>query len=171
MVTDIEGVVYKGRTALMDPRKDVYARETEARTLAEVIGGADVFLGLSAAGVLKTEMLARMAAKPLIMALANPNPEIDPTDALEARPDAMICTGRSDYPEPGQQRPLLPLHLPRRARRVRLGDQRGDEARRGARHRQAGAGAALRRGRPGLWRRGHACTARTISSRRPSTRA
>ncbi len=98
MVTDIEGVVYKGRTALMDPRKDIYARETEARTLAEVIDGADIFLGLSAAGVLKKEMLARMAAKPLIMALANPNPEIDPKDALEARPDAMICTGRSDYP-------------------------------------------------------------------------
>ena len=98
MVTDIEGVVYKGRTALMDPRKEIYARETGARTLAEVIDGADVFLGLSAAGVLKKEMLARMAEKPLIMALANPNPEIDPKEALEARPDAMICTGRSDYP-------------------------------------------------------------------------
>ncbi len=96
--TDIEGVVYKGRQALMDPRKDIYARETTARTLAEVIDGADVFLGLSAAGVLKKELLVKMANKPLIMALANPNPEIDPADALEARPDAMICTGRSDYP-------------------------------------------------------------------------
>ena len=96
--TDIEGVVYKGRQALMDPRKDIYARETSARTLAEVIDGADVFLGLSAAGVLKKEYLAKMANKPLIMALANPNPEIDPAEALEARPDAMICTGRSDYP-------------------------------------------------------------------------
>ncbi len=96
--TDIEGVVYKGRQTLMDPRKDIYARETEARTLADVIEGTDVFLGLSAAGVLKKEYLAKMANKPLIMALANPNPEIDPADALEARPDAMICTGRSDYP-------------------------------------------------------------------------
>ncbi len=97
-VTDIEGVVYKGRTTLMDEHKAVYARETDARTLADVIGGADVFLGLSAGGVLKREMLATMADKPLIMALANPHPEIDPAVALEARPDAMICTGRSDYP-------------------------------------------------------------------------
>ena len=97
-VTDIKGVVYKGRVELMDPRKDIYARETEARTLAEVIDGADIFLGLSAGGVLKKEMLAKMAAKPLIMALANPNPEIEPAEAIEARPDAMICTGRSDYP-------------------------------------------------------------------------
>ena len=97
-VTDIEGVVYKGRTTLMDEHKAVYARETEARTLAEVISGADVFLGLSAGGVLKREMIMTMADKPLIMALANPHPEIDPAVALEARPDAMICTGRSDYP-------------------------------------------------------------------------
>ena len=97
-VTDIKGVVYKGRTELMDPRKAIYARQTEARTLREVIGGADIFLGLSAGGVLKRDMLADMASKPLIMALANPNPEIDPGEALEARPDAMICTGRSDYP-------------------------------------------------------------------------
>ena len=97
-VTDIEGVVYKGRTALMDPRKSIYARDTPARTLREVIAGADVFLGLSAGGVLKREMLAEMGEKPLIMALANPDPEIDPKVALEARPDAMICTGRSDYP-------------------------------------------------------------------------
>ena len=97
-VTDIKGVVYKGRVELMDPRKDIYARETEARTLAEVIDGADIFLGLSAGGVLKKEMLAKMADKPLIMALANPNPEIEPAEAIEARPDAMICTGRSDYP-------------------------------------------------------------------------
>ena len=97
-VTDIDGVVYKGRPTLMDPRKEIYARETSARTLAEVIEGADIFLGLSAGGVLKKEMLAKMAEKPLIMALANPNPEIEPAEAIEARPDAMICTGRSDYP-------------------------------------------------------------------------
>ncbi len=97
-VTDIEGVVYAGRTALMDPRKAIYARDTHARTLGEVIEGADVFLGLSAGGALKREMLAKMADKPLIMALANPYPEIEPAEAIDARPDAMICTGRSDYP-------------------------------------------------------------------------
>ncbi|WP_041778034.1 NADP-dependent malic enzyme [Beijerinckia indica] len=97
-VTDIAGVVYKGRQELMDPRKEVYARETNARTLSDVIGGADVFLGLSAGGVLKPEMLKEMEAKPLIMALANPYPEIDPEAAYAARSDAMICTGRSDYP-------------------------------------------------------------------------
>jgi malate dehydrogenase (oxaloacetate-decarboxylating)(NADP+) len=97
-VTDIEGVVYAGRTTLMDPRKAIYARDTHARTLGEVIEGADVFLGLSAGGVLKREMLAKMAEQPLIMALANPYPEIEPAEAIDARPDAMICTGRSDYP-------------------------------------------------------------------------
>jgi malate dehydrogenase (oxaloacetate-decarboxylating)(NADP+) len=98
IVCDIEGVVYKGRERLMDRWKAAYAQETSARTLAEVIDGADVFLGLSAGGVLKPEMLKRMAPDPLVMALANPTPEIMPELALEARPDAMICTGRSDYP-------------------------------------------------------------------------
>ena len=97
-VTDIEGVVYAGREALMDKYKAIYAQETEARKLAEIIPGADIFLGLSAAGVLKPELLKQMAEKPLIMALANPNPEIMPEAAYEARPDAMICTGRSDFP-------------------------------------------------------------------------
>jgi malate dehydrogenase (oxaloacetate-decarboxylating)(NADP+) len=97
-VTDIEGVVYKGRTSLMDQWKGAFAQETSARKLADVIGGADIFLGLSAGGVLKQDMVARMAERPLIMALANPNPEIDPADAFAVKPDAMICTGRSDYP-------------------------------------------------------------------------
>jgi malate dehydrogenase (oxaloacetate-decarboxylating)(NADP+) len=97
-VTDIVGVVWKGRNELMDPWKERYARDTEARTLAEVIGGADVFLGLSAAGVLKKEMAAKMAAKPLIFALANPNPEITPEDVAAVRDDAIMATGRSDYP-------------------------------------------------------------------------
>ena len=97
-VCDIEGVVYKGREKLMDRWKAVYAQETRGRTLADVIDGADIFLGLSAAGVLKPELLTRMARDPLIMALANPTPEIMPELAVEARPDAMICTGRSDYP-------------------------------------------------------------------------
>src|SRR5437660_144251 len=97
-VTDIEGVVYEGRPTLMDRWKAVYAQKTEKRALAEVIDGADVFLGLSAPGVLKPEMVARMAPKPLIMALANPVPEINPEEAYNVRGDAMICTGRSDYP-------------------------------------------------------------------------
>ncbi|MEM6462078.1 MAG: NADP-dependent malic enzyme [Pseudomonadota bacterium] len=97
-VHDIEGLVYEGRSELMDEWKSVYAQKSDQRTLGENIGGADVFLGLSAANVLKPEMLMQMADKPLIMALANPTPEIMPEDARKARPDAMICTGRSDYP-------------------------------------------------------------------------
>jgi malate dehydrogenase (oxaloacetate-decarboxylating)(NADP+) len=97
-VTDIEGVVYQGRTVLMDEEKARYAQVTDARTLADVIGGADVFLGLSAGGVLKPEMVAKMAPRPLILALANPNPEILPGDVKAVRDDAVIATGRSDYP-------------------------------------------------------------------------
>jgi malate dehydrogenase (oxaloacetate-decarboxylating)(NADP+) len=97
-VTDIKGVVYKGRREEMDPDKERYARETKARTLDEVIGGADVFLGLSAGGVLKAPMVTKMAERPLILALANPDPEILPEAAKEARPDCVIATGRSDYP-------------------------------------------------------------------------
>ncbi|NBC95811.1 MAG: NADP-dependent malic enzyme [Deinococcus-Thermus bacterium] len=97
-VTDLAGVVWQGRTELMDPRKDRYARATEARTLDQVIEGADVFLGLSAPRVLKPEMVARMADRPIIMALANPIPEIMPDEAKAIRPDAVIATGRSDFP-------------------------------------------------------------------------
>ncbi|MBB3440703.1 NADP-dependent malic enzyme [Rhizobium sp. BK379] len=97
-VHDLEGLVYEGRVELMDEWKAIYAQKSDTRTLAENIGGADVFLGLSAAGVLKPELLAQMAEKPLIMALANPTPEIMPDLARAARPDAMICTGRSDFP-------------------------------------------------------------------------
>jgi malate dehydrogenase (oxaloacetate-decarboxylating)(NADP+) len=97
-VTDIEGVVYTGRTVLMDEEKARFAQPTEARTLADVIAGADVFLGLSAGGVLKPEMVAKMAAKPIILALANPTPEILPELVREVRDDAIIATGRSDYP-------------------------------------------------------------------------
>ena len=96
-VHDIEGLVYRGRTVLMDPWKEHYAQPSDKRRLDESTVGADVFLGLSAANVLKPEMLAQMAEKPLIMALANPVPEIMPEDARKARPDAMICTGRSDF--------------------------------------------------------------------------
>ncbi|PLC53146.1 NADP-dependent malic enzyme [Pollutimonas nitritireducens] len=97
-VSDIEGVVYKGRTTLMDPDKERFAQDTPARKLADIIEGADVFLGLSAGGVLKSEMVAKMAAKPLILALANPNPEILPEDAHAVRDDVVMATGRSDYP-------------------------------------------------------------------------
>ena len=96
-LTDIDGVVYRGRNQ-MNGIIERYAVETEARTLADVIDGADVFLGISAPNVLKPEMLAKMADKPIIMALANPNPEITPEVAKAARPDAIIATGRSDYP-------------------------------------------------------------------------
>ena len=97
-VTDIEGLVYEGRVALMDPIKARYAKATSARTLGEVIAGADVFLGLSAGGVLKPDMVAKMANNPLILALANPTPEITPDEVRRVRDDAVISTGRSDYP-------------------------------------------------------------------------
>jgi len=98
IVTDIEGVVYEGRTELMDERKERYAKATDARTLADVIDGADIFLGLSAPGVLKPDMVARMADRPVVMALANPVPEIMPEEVKAVRPDAVIATGRSDFP-------------------------------------------------------------------------
>src|SRR5579871_2009896 len=97
-VCDIEGVVYQGRTVLMDEYKAPFAQKTNARKLAEVIGGADIFLGLSAPGVLTGEMVLKMGPKPIIMALANPTPEIMPDIARAARPDAVIATGRSDFP-------------------------------------------------------------------------
>ncbi len=97
-VSDIEGVVYGGRKALMDPWKAAFAQKTEKRSLAEIVPGADIFLGLSAGNVLKVEMLKHMARDPLILALANPTPEIDPQEAVTVRPDAMVCTGRSDFP-------------------------------------------------------------------------
>ncbi|GIK79016.1 MAG: NAD-dependent malic enzyme [Pseudorhodoplanes sp.] len=97
-VSDLEGVVYRGREKLMDRWKEIYAQDTPSRTLGEIIDGADIFLGVSAGGVLKGEMVKRMADRPLIMALANPVPEIMPEEAIAARPDALICTGRSDYP-------------------------------------------------------------------------
>ncbi len=97
-VTDIAGVVYQGRKELMDENKARYAKATDARTLGEVIDGADVFLGLSAGGVLKPDMVKRMAPDPLVLALANPVPEIQPAEVKAVRDDAIIATGRSDYP-------------------------------------------------------------------------
>ena len=97
-VTDIAGVVYQGRKEEMDPNKERYVKVTDARKLGDVIDGADVFLGLSAGGVLKPDMVKRMAARPLILALANPTPEILPEEIRAVRDDAVIATGRSDYP-------------------------------------------------------------------------
>ncbi len=97
-ISDIEGVVYEGRKVLMDPDKDRFAQKTDARTLADIMQGADVFLGLSAGGVLKPAMVKTMAKNPLILALANPDPEIMPADAHAVRDDIVMATGRSDYP-------------------------------------------------------------------------
>jgi malate dehydrogenase (oxaloacetate-decarboxylating)(NADP+) len=97
-VTDLAGVVYTGRRELMDDDKAPFAQDTSARTLAEVMPGADIFLGLSAGGVLKPAMVQAMARSPIIFALANPSPEILPEDAKAVRPDALIATGRTDYP-------------------------------------------------------------------------
>jgi malate dehydrogenase (oxaloacetate-decarboxylating)(NADP+) len=97
-LTDLAGVVYEGRQELMDPQKARFAQPTAARTLSEVIGGADIFLGLSAGGVLSPEMVGMMAARPLILALANPTPEIQPEEVKAVRADAVVATGRSDYP-------------------------------------------------------------------------
>jgi len=98
ILVDIEGVVYRGREKDMNPYKEKYAVATDKRTLDQVIDGADIFLGLSAPGILKPDMVARMADKPFIMALANPTPEILPEEAKKVRSDAIIATGRSDYP-------------------------------------------------------------------------
>jgi len=97
-VTDLAGVVYEGRTELMDEDKIQFVQKTDQRTLSQVIAGADVFLGLSAGGVLKPDMVKTMAKSPLIFALANPNPEIDPEDVKAVRDDAIMATGRTDYP-------------------------------------------------------------------------
>lgn len=97
-VTDLAGVAYKGRTELMDPEKEPFCQETELRTLDQAIEGADIFLGLSAGGVLKQDMVMKMAPKPLVFALANPTPEILPEEVKEVRPDAVMATGRTDYP-------------------------------------------------------------------------
>ena len=96
--TDLAGVVYEGRTELMDDDKAAFAQKTDARTLREAIVGADIFLGLSAGGVLKADMVATMAAKPLVFALANPTPEILPEEVKAVRNDAIMATGRTDYP-------------------------------------------------------------------------
>jgi hypothetical protein len=148
-VTDIKGVVYEGRVEDMDPIKARYAKKTDARKLGEVIEGADVFLGLSAGGVLKPEMVVKMAAKPLIMALANPTPEILPGTGQERARRRDHVYRPFGLSEPGQQRALLPLHLPRRARRRGDDHYRRNEDGRGQGHRRTGP-------------------CRTVGSRRPA---
>ncbi len=98
LMVDTKGVIYKGRTAGMNPYKEFFAVETEARSLADAVRGADVFTGVSAKGMLTKEMVATMAPDPIIFAMANPDPEISPEEVAEVRSDAIICTGRSDYP-------------------------------------------------------------------------
>ncbi|MFA6279766.1 MAG: malic enzyme-like NAD(P)-binding protein [Bdellovibrionales bacterium] len=98
IMCDTKGVIYKGRTESMNPHKEAFAVETTARTLAEAVAGADVFLGLSAKGAMTQDMVKSMAAKPLIFAMANPNPEITPEEVAAVRDDAIMATGRSDYP-------------------------------------------------------------------------
>ncbi len=95
---DIHGLVHEGRDIDMNPQKAAYAQASDKRSLTEVIDGADLFLGLSGPGVLTPEMVGRMAPRPIIFALANPNPEIDPDAARAVAPDAIIATGRSDFP-------------------------------------------------------------------------
>ena len=97
-VCDSKGVIYEGRDAKMEPNKARYARKTDARKLAEVIAGADIFLGLSGPGAMKQEWVKKMGEKPIVFALANPTPEIRPEEVKAVRPDAIIATGRSDYP-------------------------------------------------------------------------
>ena len=97
-ICDTKGVIYKGRTERMNKYKEEFANDTSARTLAEAVNGADIFLGMSTANVLSKEMVQTMAANPIIFAMANPNPEITPEDAKAAREDVIIGTGRSDYP-------------------------------------------------------------------------
>ena len=116
LVVDVEGVVYARPHQLMDPYKARFACDTAKRTLAEAIVGADVFLGLSAPRVVSQAMVGSMAARPLILALANPVPEIEPAEARAARPDAIIATGRSDYPNQVNNVIGLSVHLPRRPR-------------------------------------------------------
>ncbi len=132
-----------------EPVEERACGRDDERTLAEALDGADIFFGLSVKGALTPDMVQDAWRRdPIIFAMANPDPEITPEDALAARPDAIIATGRSDYPEPDQQCSGLPLHLPRRARRARQDDQHGNEDRRGESPRRAGArGRAGRGGR------------------------
>ncbi len=136
-------MIYEGRTDGMNQWKSAYAVKTTARTLAEALVGADVFFGLSVKGAVTKDMVKSMADKPIIFAMANPDPEITAEEVAEVRSDAIMATGRSDYPNQVNNVLGFPVHFPRRARRARPHHQHGDEDRGGA-----GAGRAGARGRP-----------------------
>ena len=146
IAVDNTGVIYRGRENGMNQWKSAHAIDTDARTLADAMKGADVFLGVSVKGAVTQAMVSTMAAEPIIFAMANPDPEITPEEVLTVRPDAIVATGRSDYPEPGQQRAGLPLHLPRRAGRAGAAGEPGDEDRLRPGPGRAGAGGRAGRG-------------------------
>ena len=152
ILCDTKGVIYQGRTEGMNQWKSAHAVRTKARTLAEAMKGADVFFGLSVKGAVTKEMVKSMADKPIIFAMANPDPEITPEDVRAVRARRHHRHRPQRLPQPGQQRAGLPLHLPRRARRARPHHQRGDEDRRRRGAGQAGARGRARRGRPRLFR-------------------
>ncbi len=118
-MVDSKGVIYEGRTEGMNPYKERFAVDTDARTLADAMDGADVFVGVSVKGLVTKDMVKSMADDPIIFAMANPDPEITPRGRQRARPDVIMATGRSDYPNQVNNVLGLPLHLPRRARRAR----------------------------------------------------
>ena len=146
---DSRGVVTTYRTDINEIKRE-FATTRRITTLAEALHGADLFLGVSTADVLTPEMLRTMSTDPIVMALANPDPEIAYDKAVVSRPDIIFATGRSDYPQPSQQRAGLPLHFPRGARCPGHEDQRSDETRRGTCARRAGPGTGADNGTAGL---------------------
>ena len=136
LLTDSTGVVYKGRKNGMSGKKAEYAVKTDKRSLADAVNGADFFLGVSRRGLLTPDMVRTMAAKPVIFALANPEPEIWPEDALDAAPGAIVATGRSDYPNQVNNVLCFPFLFPRRARRIGQHGYQGHDNGCGARHRR-----------------------------------
>ena len=153
VLCDSRGVVHRGRERGVNQWKSAHAIDTKARTLAEAMDGADIFLGVSVKDAVSPDMVASMADRPIVFAMANPDPEIAPEDARAARADAIVATGRSDYPNQVNNVPRVPLHLPRRARRAGHDDQRRHEDRRGRGDRRAGARGRARRGGLRLRRR------------------
>ena len=144
IMCDTSGVIYKGREKGMNQWKSAHAADTPARTLEEAVVGADLLLGLSQKGAVSPAMVASMAKNPIIFAMANPDPEVTPEEVHAVRNDAIMATGRSDYPEPGQQRPVLPVPVPRCARRAGDRHQRRNEDGGGQCHCGAGAQAGAR---------------------------
>ncbi len=151
-LVDTKGVIYKGRKEGMNPYKERFAKETPMRTLADAAKGADVLLGLSKKGAFTPEMIASLAPRPVVFAMANPDPEITYDEARAVRDDIIMATGRSDYPNQVNNVLGFPVHLPRRARRARHHHQRRDEAGGHVRPGGAGEGRCARFRLPRLWR-------------------